>query len=329
MNHWQRLEAAIAGEATDRVPVSLWRHFPEDDLDPDKLAAHMVAWQQQWDYDLVKFMPPGTYGVEDWGCETAYIPAANGTRTVVKPAVRYVEDWTRLEPLDVRKGSYGRQNQALATAAKALGGEVPILQTIFSPLTTARKLSSERMFADMRLAPDALHQALKVITDVTIRFALDALAAGADGVFFATQIASFRLVQEAEYELFGSPYDLKVLEALRGKAKFNMLHAHGEDIMFDLLSHYPVEMLNWHDRLTEPTLGEAQARFPRLVVGGINEHGTLLHGSIHDIESEVRNAIRQTGGQRVMIAPGCVLPVAASDERIGAAVRIAKTFSQP
>ena len=305
----------------------MWKHFPEEDLDPGKLAAHMIAWQQQWDYDLVKFMPAGTYGVEDWGCETAYLPVANGTRTVTKPAVTALPRTGRgFEPLDVRKGSYGRQNQALATTAKALGGEVPILQTIFSPLTTARKLSSERLFADMRLAPDALHQALEVITDVTIRFSLDALAMGADGVFFASQISTFRLVQEAEYEIFGSAYDLKIFEALRGKAKFNMLHAHGEDIMFDLLSHYPVEMLNWHDRLTEPTLGEAHARFPHLVVGGINEHGTLLHGSIHDIESEVRNAIRQTGGSRLMVAPGCVLPVAASDERVGAATHTAKTF---
>ena len=37
-----------------------------------------------------------------------------------------------------------------AATAKALGGKVPILQTIFSPLTTARKLGTEKLFADMR-----------------------------------------------------------------------------------------------------------------------------------------------------------------------------------
>lgn len=41
MDHWQRIEAAIAGQATDRVPVALWRHFPGDDQDAAKLAARV------------------------------------------------------------------------------------------------------------------------------------------------------------------------------------------------------------------------------------------------------------------------------------------------
>ena len=39
MDHWQRLEAAIFGKQTDRVPVAMWRHYPDEDLDPDKLTA--------------------------------------------------------------------------------------------------------------------------------------------------------------------------------------------------------------------------------------------------------------------------------------------------
>ena len=229
--------------------------------------------------------------------------------------------------LDVRQGSYGRQNQALAAAAKELGGAVPILQTVFSPLTTARKLATDGLFADIRCSPDTVHKALALITDVTIRFALDAMSAGAHGIFLATQLASYRMLQESEYSAFGRAYDLKVFEALRGKAKFNMLHVHGEDIMFDLMAGYPVEMINWHDRLTEPGLGKASQRFPRLLVGGINESRTLAEGSIADIENEVRDAIKQTGGRRLMIGPGCVLPVAASDERIAAAVRAARSHS--
>ena len=42
MNHWERVTAAIAGEAVDHVPVSLWHHFPEIDLDPAKLAESTI-----------------------------------------------------------------------------------------------------------------------------------------------------------------------------------------------------------------------------------------------------------------------------------------------
>lgn len=327
MNHWQRVEAAILGNRTDRPPVAMWRHFPDDDQCPDKLVAHTLEWQEKWQFDLVKFMPSGTYGVEDWGAISAYRGAANGAREVVKPAVVRTEDWLRLQALDVRKGSYGRQNQALAATAKALRGSVPLLQTVFSPLTTARKLGTDKLFADLRRAPDALEHALRIITDVTIRFALDAISAGAHGIFFATQLASHRLLSVEEYERFGRAYDLEVFAALHGKAKLNMLHAHGDDVMFDLLSHYPADMFNWHDRLTDPSLSQASALFPRLLVGGINEHGTLLHGSEEEIASEVQDALLQTDGRRLMIGPGCVLPIAASDARIRAVVRATHEFN--
>ncbi len=325
MNHWQRLEAALAGTATDCAPIALWRHFPEDDLIPEKLAALTLNWQNKWDFDLIKFMPSGTYGVEDWGAVSAYMGSPNGAREVIKPGIARVEDWTRLEVLDVRKGSYGRQLRALAMVTAQLDGSVPILQTLFSPLTTARKLAGERLFADLRRAPEALEQALAVITDVTIRFAQESFAAGAHGSFFATQLASYRLLTEAEYTRFGKKYDLQVLNALQGKDRWHMLHLHGSDIMFDLLADYPVQMLNWHDRVTEPSLGQAQSRFGGIVVGGLAEKDTLANGTEAQIEAQVRDALAQTGGRRVLIGPGCVVAVATSNENIEAAVRTARS----
>jgi len=327
MDHWQRIEAAAAGEPVDRLPVSLWRHFPEDDLDPAKLAGHMVAWQRKWDFDLVKFMPSGTYGVEDWGALTAYQGGANGARAVVKTGIAHADDWARLPRLDSRKGVLGRQNEALRLAARELGGAAPILQTVFSPLTTARKLAGDRVFADMRREPEALEAGLRIITDVTIDFAERALEAGAHGFFLATQCASYRVASEAEYARFGRRYDLELLAALKGRTRLDLLHLHGEDVMFDLLADYPVSLVNWHDRLTAPTLREALPRSPKLLVGGVEENHTLTAGPADAIGAEVREAIAQTGGRRLMIGPGCVLLVATPDSHIRAAVDAARAAS--
>ena len=38
MNHWERVRAAIKGEDVDRVPVSLWRHWPVEDETAQGLA---------------------------------------------------------------------------------------------------------------------------------------------------------------------------------------------------------------------------------------------------------------------------------------------------
>ena len=149
---------------------------------------------------------------------------------------------------------------------------------------------------------------LQIIADTTARFAVELIRAGAHGLFFATQCASYRLMTEAEYREFGEPYDLMVLDAVKSDAEFNMAHVHGEDIMFDLAAGYPVEMMNWHDRLGWPSLAQARERFSGLLVGGVNEWQTLLNGPAAAIQAEIKDAIDQVDGRRLMVGPGCVIP---------------------
>ena len=176
----------------------------------------------------------------------------------------------------------------------------------------------------MRREPEALEAGLRIITDVTIDFAFASLAAGAHGLFLATQCASYRVATEAEYLRFGKRYDLEILAALKGRTRLDLLHVHGEDVMFDLLADYPVGLVNWHDRLTAPGLRDALKRSPKLLVGGLEENRTLTAGPVDSIRAEVRDAIEQTGGRRLMIGPGCVLLVATPDAHIRAAVDAAR-----
>ena len=324
MDHWARIEAAVAGRAVDRIPVALWRHFPHDDQDAGKLAARTLEWQRAWDFDLVKFMPSGTYGVEDWGAKSVYDGAANGARVVTEPGIKRPEDWRRLARLNPAKGVLGDQNAALALAAKELRGAVPILQTVFSPLTTARKLGGEALIEHLRRHPDDVEAGLRVITDVTIEFSLAALKMGAHGLFFATQLATTDVLTIPEYERFGVAFDLTVLHAVKNKTRLNMLHLHGENVMFDLLSAYPAELINWHDRLTAPTLATGAGRFKGAVVGGIEERSLLVSGSEAEVRAQVRDAIVQTAGRRLVVGPGCVAAVAAPERNIRAVLEEAR-----
>lgn len=316
MTKWERIRAAIKGQETDRVCVALWRHFPVDDMTPDGLAESALSFQQEYDWDLIKFTPTGTYGVMDWGAETVYEPNNTGVRKVIKYGVTAAEQWPRLPKLDVTKGFYGKQNQALSLLARQIKGDVPVLQTIFSPLTTARKLAGDRIFTDLRTAPDLFKQGLEVITEVTIQFTVDALKSGADGLFFATQLGSYRLLSEAEYREFGEAYDRRILEAVKDRAELLVIHIHGEDTMYPLLMDYPVNIANWHDRITAPTITEARKHFTGLLAGGINEWNTLVTGPDSAIEAEVQNAASQVNGRGLMIAPGCVVPSHAPKENL-------------
>jgi uroporphyrinogen decarboxylase len=321
MNHWDRLQAAIRGEATDRAPVSLWRHWPEIDQDPNTLARAMVEWQRAYDFDLVKYMPTGTYSIEDWGARTLYEPVRIGTRTVTRFGVTDVEQWPRLERLEATTGYMAWQNESLRMAAQALGGTVPILQTVFSPLTTARKLAGDVVFEHMRARPELLEAGLAIIAQTTAAFAQEAMRAGAAGLFFATQCSTTDVMTEVEYRRFGQPFDLQVLDAVKDSARFSLMHVHGENIMFDLMAAYPVNMMNWHDRRTSPNLREAMGRFSGLLVGGVDEWGTLAQGPEDAMAAEVAQALEQTSGKRLMIAPGCVCPIDTPEAHLRAAVK--------
>jgi uroporphyrinogen decarboxylase len=329
MTHWERIRAAIAGQETDRIPISLWRHWANVDETALGLAYATLRWQREFDFDLVKFTPTGTYMIEDWGAQTKFLPNQPGTRTTVRYGVTSPEGWTRLEANDPREGYLGKQVEALSLVIQELQDSLPILQTVFSPLTTAWKLAGDRVFTDARLHPDMLKEGLQAIAETTARFAVASAETGATGMFFATQCDSYRLMTEDEYREFGEAFDRVVFDAVRDQVEIIMMHAHGEDIMFDLVASYPIDAFNWHDRLAGPSLAEARKRFSGMLVGGVSEWTTLVEGPPEAIKAEIEDAVAQTGGRGYMVGPGCVIPINAPHEHVRAARQAVESIEVP
>lgn len=309
MNHRQRLEVCLAGEAPDRTPVALWRHFPVDDQTPDALAEAVLAFQRTYDFDFIKVTPESTYSVKDWGVEDEWCGAPEGTRDYTHRPIQTPEDWTRLKALVPHMGRLADQLTCLRLLVSELGEETPIIETIFSPLAQANKMvGNETLLTHMRRYPDALHAGLKTITESTIRFIETAQNTGIAGIFYALQHAQYGLLSRDEYMKFGRAYDLQVLEPSKA-LWFNVLHLHGEEVMFDLVKDYPVQVVNWHDRETSPTLSEAQEEFDGLVCGGIRQWQTMALGTPNQVMAEARDAIEETKGRRFILGTGCVTPI--------------------
>ena len=318
MSKRERLEATFRGQPVDRVAVALWRHWPVDDQSAEELARSTVAFQQEFDFDFIKVTPSSDYCLEDWGTETVWLGAQEGTREYVRHPVQKPEDWEKLPVLDPTQGGLGRQLRCLELIGQAVGEEVPFIQTIFSPLAQAKNLAGDRLLVHMRRYPDAFHAGLETITQTTIRFIEAIKPTGIAGLFYAVQHATYHLLSEEEYQTFGRPYDLRILEAARD-CWFNLLHIHGTDIMFDLLRDYPVQAVNWHDQETPPSLREGMGRFPGAVVGGLSRWDTLVRGDPEEVTAQARAAISQTGGVRFILGTGCVTPIVAPIANIRAA----------
>ncbi len=313
MNKIERVVAALKGEPVDRVPISFWGHNYLKEWSAEGLAEAMLENYRTYGWDYMKVNPRASYHVEDWGVTLERTNDPNRGHRITNWPVREPGDWRRLRPLDPDRGALGEQLQALRQIRDGLAGEAYFIQTIFSPLSVAKYLVGNQpspVQTTIHDNPDALRAALDVIAETFITYTQATLEAGASGVFFATTgWASSDLLTEEQYRRFGIDYDLRVAEAFAGKAPFNVLHNCGEHIYFDLLADYPVAAISWSATLPgNPTLAEGKERTTKAVMGGVSEKTTLPDGTPEQVDDEVRRAIKETGGRRVLIAPGCSIP---------------------
>jgi uroporphyrinogen decarboxylase len=190
---------------------------------------------------------------------------------------------------------------------QAIGGEALFIDTVFSPWTTARRLSGREGLKKARsLYPELVLEAMDSIATSLAAYAKGAVSRGAAGIFFSVGAASEDVMTADEYKVWGRPFDLMVLEAVR-EADFNVLHIHGKRIMFDSLIDYPSNAINWSHFAAGPSLKEGLDCAGRTVMGGIDET-EAAHSSPPEIAAQIEEAIREVGTRGLIITPGCSVP---------------------
>ncbi len=311
ITHRERIQACIAGELPDRLPVALWRHFPVDDQTPDGLAAATLQFQRTYDFDLVKVTPSSSFCLRDWGIEDEWQGNPEGTRAYTQRVIHDPRNWESLPVLDpVSAPHLSGQLACLRFIRADLGPETPMLQTVFSPLAQARNLAgADVLLAHLRLYPEAVMKGLETIAVTTRRFVEASVETGIDGIFYAIQHAQAQLLSLDEYRTFGVSLDKRILEPTHD-LWCNMLHLHGHNVQFSLLSEYDFQIVNWHDRETPPTLSEAEKTFRGVRCGGLRQD-TLVYRDPTEVQKEAADALAQTGGRRFLLSTGCVVPILA------------------
>ena len=324
LTHRQIIEKCLAGETIPHTPIALWRHFPVDDQSPQGLFAATAAFQRLYDFDLIKVTPSSSFCIKNWGVNDEWIGSTEGTRNYTTHPISNPQDWQRLTKTSPFAGQLGSQLDCLNQLVKEFNHQTPILQTIFSPLSQAKNLvGKDNLIVHIRRYPEQLHAALRIITQSTIDFVQESVKTGIDGIFYAVQHAQYGVLSEAEFENFGIAYDLQVLEAAQS-LWFNMAHLHGDNVMFDLVSSYPVQALNWHDRQTSPDLATAKAHFKGVVCGGLRQWETMAYSSSDQVSAEALDAIQSTQGTRFILGTGCVMPIITPHGNIISAINAAR-----
>lgn len=317
----ERVEAALAMGVADRPPVGAWGHTYREEWSPAALAAITVERARHFGWDFVKFQPRASCFAEAFG--SVYHASGHSLRAPVldEAAVPDLQSWSSV--VVVNQKALDDQVESIGIVTRELGRDVPVIQTVFSPITVGGYLvgkSQSRIVRELRRHPDKVRPALDRVAEALVDFSRRSIAAGAAGIFYAISgYAGRNVMSEEVYRDLVLPYDLAVLSALPRDAWFNAVHLCGSNLNFALARDLPTQAVSWsiHNQ-GNPSLGEGQKIAGRAVMGGLSQRSTLLYGPPAKIKAEAELAVQQTGGRGVLVAPGCSVPPRVRDVNLEA-----------
>lgn len=326
----ERVWAALSGAPVDRPPVSFWGHVYDRESSAQDLVEAALANQREFAWDWVKLNPRKHYHVEPWGVSYRY-----GSGRTVKPVleawpIHEPDDWAKVTERRHGDGALGEQLEAVRLLKRALPAEVPFVETVFTPLAILGEMVHEPqvLAAHLKSHPDQVRRALEAVTRTFERFAAEAIAAGADGIYLATVDWGTRdFLTAEELRTWSRPYDLRILRAA-SQGRFNVLHVCKQrNLLLEMLD-YPVHAFSWAATdPTNPTIPQVLENSSAAVMGGISHDEALAQPSPDAALSDLRRGFDLTRGRRWLVAPGCSISPAVAPAHLHAIRSAVETIS--
>lgn len=321
----RRFEATLTGGTPDRVPVTAWQHHIPAESDVEALADRVAADTARFGWDWIKINPRATYLPEAFGNTydlaryTGVLPAR--TRTLVRT------------PADLDLVTDAADAAVLADHVRLVAllrervGDLPLLPTVFSPLSVLLELTGTPSYVSalqpgdarptevlaglLAERPTAVHAALRAITDTLVTYLGRTREAGADGVFFAVTGTAHRdVASPQQFSELSTPYDDEVLASVQG---WRVVHTCGPWAHPEWLDRPGVHAVHWDQTAPgNPTLAEAGRTLRATGVGGV-AHLAAGDGEVATVRDQARAAL-EGAGRAFLLAPSCSVPPSVPDD---------------
>jgi uroporphyrinogen decarboxylase len=272
----ERVGRALEGRDVDRPPFSLWHHFGLKTAEDH--ARVTLDFHRKYRTDIVKVMSDFPYP---------------------RPAGKWHE-------LKVDANPFPAQIRALELIRGGLDGQTDFVETLFNPFNVAEKLSSPEEVRRLKVEkPQALLDALDVITQSEIHHAKRSLGSGASGIFLAVANANAAALSREDYIRFSAPFDRRILEAVPG-ARMNILHLHTDRNQLPVFRDFPAAVINYSLHVTGIPIADVRRDFSMVIMGGVDEVNYRKLDAAQ-IEAQWKSAAA-SAGPKFLLSPGCSVP---------------------
>ena len=335
MNSLERIAAATAFQATDRVPViaQVFGHAATlageslDDYvqDGEMLARCQLAAWERYGYDAVFSVLDVSVETEACGSLLAY--RQNQYPVIQRHALSAESDgdaWPIPDPQ--RAGRMPEMLKALGILRRELGSAALVVGCVLGPFTLAAQLLGLETTLYLAIDdPPRLERLMDFATAVIISYGRAQLRSGAHLPVVFDPAASPAVVPAAFFREFELPRLQRVFRALADAgAAANWLHIAGP--VQTILPYYAragVQIANFDYCVN---VAEARDLLPATCLDGNIKSLSFVQASPDEIEAESRELLRAAGGRGgFVLSSGCEIPPESRPENVAAMVRAVRT----
>lgn len=317
----KRVEAVLSGQRPDRIPVSMWLHNFAREQDPEDLVAESLRLQEKFAFDFFKPQSPAHSAPLLWGVEVSNPARADDWPVLTKPRIRNGSDLDGISRQPIT-GMLADQITVMRKVREALGPDIPIVATIFSPMMTLSLMHAEGKPGTLRLMqthPKQLSNALAAISGTLTDFVDQVMDAGVDGLFYGSNTVNQTEINRQQHDDFHAPYDDEILGAAK-PGWMNILHICGPAVHAEFFADYTQPIVSWEQTAQNPTAQEMRELTGKVVLTGAPAKPKFGSTSPEDLDRQVKETIAEMDGRNLMIGPGCSINPGVDEALIGAVV---------
>ena len=291
-------------------------HLLGHENDSASLAEETIRFTRRFDWDWIKLNPRAGYYPEQFGntydlSDLQDIFARQTSRALATDTAQQAlrEKWKASPP------QFNEQFDCIQRI-QDIAPDIPIVQTIFSPLSIMLQLAGLSMFPggkvygeESPIDSEALfgrslaetHKTLQAITATTIHYVEMLAASGVSGLFYTTTgTANPKMFSESKFDDLSRRYDLEILNAFHGAKILHTCGAHSSPQRFE---NYPISALSWDTYAEGNPSITLDTR--HIVVGGVDRQE--IRNNRGALQIQATAAIDSFANRAFCLAPTCGL----------------------
>ena len=344
MNARERVTAMLNHQQADRVPVYpilsgvtrklVGATYEQWSTDADVCTAAFLAAADRFDLDCLVTLIDLSVECAAWG-QPLIFPENEAARPDYKHAIiGSLEEYGKIKPVDFRTcDRMTMMVEVCRRLVEAKGSELPIVAFVFGPLGVLSMLRSQQeLYMDIYDDPDAVHEALRAITDTLKDYVVALCKTGVDAIMWDTLFASGSIMSKDMWSEMEAPYMRELAEAVRQAGCANMIHNCGQRVYFDVqieaVDPVAISFLYPPDDCAD--FADCKRKYgDKVSLIGCVTPANAVFGTDEEWDKQCTDQIdAMAAGGGFMLATGCEYPANASFDRAERMIEIAKTYGR-